>query len=392
MRGSIRKRYEGSWTLILDLGYQLDLTTGTRKRRQKWLAIKGTKKDAQAHLTEVLRAANRNEFVEPSKLTVGAWLTTWLEIAKGRLRPATVVRYTNVVEALKAAPIGGMALQKVRATDIETHYARAGGSASTLSLHHTVLNRALRKAKRDNLITSNPAPDVENRPRRRRDPEVARENCWSREEARQFLAAAKQAGPQSAALYTLALEAGMRKNELCGLAWKHVDLEGAQVTVERQLTKGGAEPVYGPPKNGRARTITITAETVDLLRAHKRAQAEVKMANRASYHDHGLVFAKEYGELRRRLDKLGDPLQSNNLGERSFARLCTAAQVRRITFHGLRHTSATLLLADGEPVHVVSERLGHRDVSVTLNVYAHVLKNHQRTAAERIGALLHGAG
>lgn len=188
--------------------------------------------------------------------------------------------------------------------------------------------------------------------------------AWSRrirqdrDEARQFLVAAKQAGSQAAALYSLALEAGMRKNELYGLGWKHVDLEGAQVTVERQLTKGGSEPVYGPPKNGRARTITLPAETVDLLRAHNRAQAELKMANRASYHDHGLVFAKEYGELRRRLDKIGDPLQSNNLGERSFARLCTAAKVRRITFHGLRHTSATLLLSDGEPVHLVSERLG----------------------------------
>jgi len=112
--------------------------------------------------------------------------------------------------------------------------------------------------------------------------------------------------------------------------------------------------------------------------------------SRSVYHDHGLVFAKEYGDLRRRMDKLGHPLQANNLGERSFARLCKVADVRRITFHGLRHTSATLLLAAGEAVHIVSERLGHSDVSITLNNYAHVLKGHQRTAAERIGALLHG--
>jgi len=116
------------------------------------------------------------------------------------------------------------------------------------------------------------------------------------------------------------------------------------------------------------------------------------MANRTAYHDHGLVFAKEYGDVRRRADKLGHPLQSNNLGERSFARLCEAAEVRRITFHGLRHTCATLLLAAGEPVHVVSERLGHSDVSITLNNYAHVLKAHERSAADRMATLLHGAG
>jgi len=295
------------------------------------------------------------------------------------------------VEALTNAPIGGFPLQQIRAADLEAHYAAAAGSASTLGLHHTVLSRALRKAKRDRLIAVNPAPEVEDRPRRQRDPDLSRQNCWTRDEARQFLAAAKAAGEQPAALYTLALETGMRKGELCGLAWKHVDLDAAQIAVERQLTKPGPEPLFGPTKNGRPRNVPITAQLVDVLRAHKRRQAELKMANRGGYHDHGLVFAKEYGDLRRRLDKLGHPLQSNHLGERSFARLCAAANVKRITFHGLRHTSATLLLADGEPVHVVSGRLGHRDVSITLNVYAHALPEHSRGAADRIGALLYGS-
>src|SRR5262245_37088147 len=100
----------------------------------------------------------------------------------------------------------------------------------------------------------------------------------------------------------------MRKSELCGLGWKHVDLEAAQITVECQLTKPGPEPTFGLPKNGRSRTITITSETVELLRAHKRSQAELKMANRSAYHDHGLVFAKDYVDLCQRLDKLGHPL------------------------------------------------------------------------------------
>jgi integrase len=182
----------------------------------------------------------------------------------------------------------------------------------------------------------------------------------------------------------------MRKGDLCGLAWRHLDVDKAQITVERQLAKPGPNPVFGPPKSGRPRTISITADMVALLRTHKRTQAELKMANRSTYHDHELVFAKTYGDLRRQADKLGHPLQSNNLGERSFARLCTAAEVRRITFHGLRHTSATLLLAAGEPVHVVSERLGHSDVSITLNNYAHVLTHHARAAAERMGTILHG--
>jgi integrase len=389
MRGTIKRRYKGSWSLILDLGDQIDPATGLRKRKQKWITFHGTRKAAETHLNNLLHDANAGTYVEPSKISVGEWLAKWIAVAKADLRPSTVVRYTNVIEALTAAPLGSMALQKIRASDLEAHYTSFSASASTIGLHHTVLSRALRKAKRDSLIATNPAPDVESRPRRQRDPDVARANCWTRDEARQFLTAAKEAGALTAALYALALETGMRKNEVCGLAWKQVDLDGAEVVVERQLTGGGGEPTFGPPKSGRTRTITITPAMVELLRTHKRQQAEFKMANRSTYSDLGLVFAKEYGDLRRRLDTLGHPLQSNNLGERSFARLCTAAKVRKITFHGLRHTCATLLLADGEPVHIVAERLGHSDVSVTLDNYAHVLKSHQRGAADRIGALIH---
>ena len=113
------------------------------------------------------------------------------------------------------------------------------------------------------------------------------------------------------------------------------------------------------------------------------------MKNRTTYCDHGLVFAKEYGDLTNRRDQIGLPLQSNNLGERHFDPLITAAEVKRITFHGMRHTCATLLLQAGEPVHVVSKRLGHARVQTTLDTYAHALPDMQRQAAATLGSLLH---
>ncbi len=112
------------------------------------------------------------------------------------------------------------------------------------------------------------------------------------------------------------------------------------------------------------------------------------MANRATYHDHGLVFAKEYGDLTNRPDVIGLPLQANHLGQRQFASIVKAAKVRPITFHGMRHTCATLLLQAGVPVHVVSRRLGHARVEVTLDVYAHVLPDGQAQAATALGVLL----
>ena len=146
----------------------------------------------------------------------------------------------------------------------------------------------------------------------------------------------------------------------------------------------------GPTKTGRSRTVSLAPAVVELLRAHKRHQAEVKMANRSSYADVGLVFAKEWADVRKRGEFLGHPLQLNNIGQREFDKLTKAAKVRRIKFHGLRHTCATLLLQAGQPVHVVSERLGHSKVSMTMEVYAHVLPDMQQDAAAKLGALLHG--
>ena len=214
--------------------------------------------------------------------------------------------------------------------------------------------------------------------------------AWTAKEARAFLAVAKAAGPQAAAFYTLAIDSGMRKGELCGLRWTNVDLDAGKVRVVQQLLKPGADPTFGPTKTGKVRTVSIGPDTVELLRTHRQHQSEVKIANRARYLDLDLVFAKEPSDVRRRGDCLGHPLQVNNLGQRDYARLIKIAGVRPIKFHGLRHTCATLLLQAGQPVHVVSERLGHSKVSMTMEVYAHVLPDMQQDAAAKLSALLHG--
>ena len=136
--------------------------------------------------------------------------------------------------------------------------------------------------------------------------------------------------------------------------------------------------------------VDLAADTIELLRAHKRSQAELKMRNRTAYNDLGMVVAKEWGDLHRREDSLGLPLQSNNLGQREFARILRAAKVRRVTLHGLRHTSATLLLKAGVAPHGVQQRLGHKRVEITLGIYAHVLPSMQQDAAQRLGTLLYG--
>lgn len=392
MRGSIYERSKGSWRITLEFGYGRDPKTGKRRRIQKFASFRGTKRQAQDRVNELLVGAGRGEYVDASRLTLGAWLMTWLEtILKPRRRPATYIRYKGIIDNyLLKADIAGIPLQQLRPSHIEAYYANLGVSASTVTLHHAILHSALRKALKDRLVTLNVAADLDGKPRRSHDREDARKHAWMANEARDFLAAAQAAGSQPAALYALALDTGMRKGELCGLQWSDIDVAAGKVRVVRQLLKPGPKLVYGPTKTGRVRTISIAAETVKLLRAHKQHQARLKMLNRTVYADHGLIFAKEWEDMTRNGVTLGHPLQMNNLGQREYARLIKVAGVRPIKFHGLRHTCASLLLQAGTPVHVVAERLGHAKVSMTMETYAHVLPGMQEDAARTLGGLLYG--
>lgn len=390
MRDGIIQRGKRRWAVVLSLGYTTDPTTGKTKRDQRWVSVRGTRRDAVAKRAELLAAFGRGEFVQPTKLTTGQWLAEWLEkVVKPTTRPRTLTTYQYAVASLTDA-LGAIPLQRLKPADVQKYHGdRAHLAASTLRLHHRVLNAALVSATKQSLVVRNIAPLVEGRRRVETTADEVANRVWSADEARAFLAAAKAAGTQPAAFYALALDTGARLNELCGVTWANVDLDAGSIAIVQQLASpklskdGGVQ--FGPPKTGKSRKIAIGAETVALLRTHRRNQNEVKMKNRAVYKDLGLVFAKEPPD-----HPLGGPLHSQNLGRGEFARLIAAAKVHSITFHGMRHTTATLLMLAGEPVKNVAARLGHTKASITLDVYGHTLAGGQRQAADRLGALLHG--
>jgi integrase len=241
---------------------------GKPKRRQKWVTFRGTKKEAQTQLTELLRSANRGEFIERSKLTLGEWLNEWLEkaIKRPAKRASTYRAYKHVIEHRVKPVLGTIRLQDLKAADIKRYYTDSQLSASTLAQHHAIVSAALKAATLENLVTRNVAALVIGKPQAHRDHDALRRNCWEPVEARSFLSAARAAGAQPAALYALALDSGARKNELCGLQWSDVDLENGMVTFVRQLTATGRTPEFGPVKNGTPRTVDLGPETIELLR------------------------------------------------------------------------------------------------------------------------------
>jgi integrase len=394
MRGSLKQRSPGSWSLILEFGYVRDPARGKSKRLQKWITFRGTRKAAERRLNDLIHDQQHGTFIEPDKRTVGEWLDEWvgLAIKPPRCAPRSYATYQQVIANHLKPEIGSMPLQGLRAIDVEHCLsAKAALSLAMREKIYNVLHSALEAAVKSQLVARNVAKLITGKPRAADDSKAA-ENCWTADDASTFLGVAKQAGPQAAAFYTLALDSGMRKSELAGLQWTDVDLPQGRLMVRQQLLSGGAEPAFSPTKGKAARAIDLGPETVELLKAHKAHQAAIKMRYRLDYHDFGLVFAKEWDDAGRQNDVLGHPLQVNNLGQREFAKLIASAKVKPITLHGLRHTCATLLLLAGVAPQVVQQRLGHKKIEITLGIYAHVLPGQQREAARRLSALLHGRG
>ena len=350
------------------------------KRHTK--AFQGTKRDAQAELRRLLKAADDGQHVAPDKATLAEYLKSWLNSAND-LSPKTVERYRQLVEQQIIPHLGGTLLQKLRPVQVHDWHGKllkSGGkggralSARTVGHAHRVLHGALERAVTLEIVGRNVAHAI-------RPPKVeaAEAASLTADQIADVLARL-----QDHALYpiaALALGTGMRRGELCALAWAALDLDKAAVRVEQSLeeTKDGLR--FKAPKtvHGR-RTISLPASVVEILREHRRRQIEQRLLlglGRLGGED--LVFA--------RLD--GSPYPPDTLS-RDWWRAVNALNLPRIMFHALRHSHASALIAAGLDVVTVSRRLGHGSPAITLGVYAHAFAETDKGAAAAIERALRG--
>jgi integrase len=251
----------------------------------------------------------------------------------------------------------------------------SGLSPRTVQYVHTTLNKALKQAVADGLIPRNAAASV--KAPRPRSTEIM---PLDREQVRALFDAASD--HRLGALYIVAVAAGLRKDELLALRWKDVDLEAATPTlhVRRTLSEARSGRIFEAPKSGKSRQIRLTRKAAEALKSHRiRQNEEERLAAGAHWQDHGLVFPSS----------VGTPIGARNLQRHFKAVLERAGLLRNTRFHDLRHTCATLLLRQGIHVKYVQELLGHADISLTLNVYSHVLPDMGEAAA---GAMDHALG
>jgi integrase len=374
--GQIIPRGEDTWLVRVFMGRD-----GDGKRRYLNKTIRGKKKDAQDYLSNTLAAISAGTFVEPSPLTVKEYLAKWLNTAaRPRVSERTFTGYSYLItQYLEPALLSGMKLSDMRPLNIQQLYGdmqARGLSARTVRYLHAVLNSALRQAVKWGMLARNPAEAVELPKQSRKEM-----SALSPKEAAEFLKAAAQ--DRFGVLFAFALATGMRPEEYLGLQWKDVDLERGTVTVRRALVwreKGGW--YFGEPKTARSRrSIPLPASTVRALAEHKRKQAEERLKMGPDYQQHDLVFATAEG----------GPLAPRNLKRRHFRPILERAKLPLdFRLYDLRHSCATLLLAAGEHPKVVSERLGHATVTLTLDVYSHVLPTMQEAASEKLEKMLYG--
>jgi len=376
MRGSILRRGK-SWAIILD---EQD---ASGRRRRRWHSHKGTRKSAEAECARLITELRSGVAVDPSRETLAAFLDRWIEHMKGQVSPRSLERYTELARKNLAPLLGALALSKLQPAHISQAYAKAlasgrrdgkgGLSARTVTHMHRVLREALQQAVRWQLLGRNPADAV-------RPPKVERRQLQTLDAdgTIRLIEAARGTGLFMPIL--LGSLCGLRRGEITALRWRAVDLDRSQLSViaSTEQTNGGIRDKE--TKSGKARTVALPSLIVDELRRHRVAQAEgLLRAGVRLTDDHHVVMRED-----------GQPLQPRSLTH-AFVKFIRRHGLAPIRLHDLRHTHATHMLAAGVHPKIAQERLGHSSVSVTIDLYSHVLPGMQAEAVSKVDAALRDA-
>jgi integrase len=362
--GTITKRADGRWEARLSLpdGKRKSFYGKTQQEVQRKL------KRAQRDIEEGLPLVNE-------KQTVEGYLTSWLDIMKYRIDASSLDRYRTYYRAI-IAQIGNLPLTKVTAQHLQHLYSallEKGWSAGTVNALHGMLHDALKQGTRLGVVQRNVVDLVDPPRRQEHDMQVL-----TPEQVRVFLASV--AGDRFEALYVLVLSTGLRAAEVFALGWQDINLVEKTLSVRRAWQRTNTEYLLTLPKTVRARrTIALSQRAIEALVCHReRQQKERELLGDAWDSTYDLVFPNAWGKV----------VTFENFSHRTLHPALKRAGLPLIRFHDLRHTAATLLLSKGVNIKVVSEMLGHANVSITLRIYAHVLPHMQQAAAQAMDDIL----
>lgn len=364
--GSFYQRKDGRWVAAVSLpdGSRKSLYAKTKRE------VLAAKRDFELRFESGVAAISSDE-------TVATFLHRWLEdVVRPTLRPRTFQSYESIVRVRIVPVLGRLRLTRLTPPEIQSLYTKLGIdrklSARSIQYTHQVLHAALKQAVGWNLLIRNPTDAV-------RAPRPARKELATLTGGQVAELLGAVAATPRFALYSLAVTTGLRRGEILGLRWEDIDFDRSTLSVRRTLQRipGGGQVALEPKTQRSRRTVALSDFTLEALRRHKVLQAEARLRAGALWQATNAVFST----------KVGTPFEGGVIS-RGFHDDLRAAGLPQMRFHDLRHTCATLLLEGETNPKVVQEMLGHSTITITLDVYSHVLPHMQQRAAAVFDRLL----
>ena len=378
MKGHIKQRSAGHFAIVRDTR---DPQTG--KRRRKWISFSGTLRGARIECARLVTEMKSGAYVDATRETIAAFLDCWIEHMQGQVSPRSLERYAELCRNNIAPLLGAIPLTKLQPANISQAYAKAlasgrrdgTGGLSPLTVHHMhrVLREALQQAVRWQLLARNPVDAV-------RPPKVERKQMQTLDAEATVVLIEAARGTNLFMPILLGVLCGLRRGEITALRWRSIDLDRGQLSVTASTEQTNRGIREKETKSGKSRTVALPSLIVDELRRHRVAQAEGLLAAGVRLTDDHHVVAREDGQ----------PLQPRSLTH-AFVKFVRGHGLAPIRLHDLRHSHATHMLASGVHPKIAQERLGHSSVSVTIDLYSHVLPGMQAEAVSRVDAVLRDA-
>lgn len=361
--GSIFLRKNGLWVGEVSLaGNRLTKYFRTQRDARDW--VKKTQVQVNAGLS-----------MAGAQSTVADYLQEWLTTTQTTIRPKTFEQYTQIVNQHILPALGKYKLIELRPDHIQAFYnnkLKYGCSERTVILIHCVLHRALHIALKLGMVIRNSADAVTKPKLKRKEMKVLDDT-----QVRTFLLAVQGTGQE--AFFQLEITTGLRLGEIFGLKWQDLDMNTRKVQIRRQVQRiKGKGLMFSEPKTAAGRrNVVVGRSTIKLLQEHFKNQQLSKAIAGNRWKENDLIFP----------NTVGNPREPSNV-LKLFKDMLKTAGLPDMPFHSLRHTAGTLMLKEGINPKIVQERLGHADISLTLNIYSHVLPSMQDEAADKLDELV----
>jgi len=380
-QGSIRQRPDGTWEARISLGFD-----GGGKHIRKSIYAK-TEKEIVQKLQQMQSDITQGTYTEPTRLTVSKWLDVWLNTYCDHMKQTTFDTYSHNIEKHIKPALGGIKLQQLTTHAIQGFYkqlstsgrilqkgqkkkAPTGLSAKTVKNIHATLHGALQQAVLLSYIKTNPSaactlPRVEKK----------QMQILQGEQIAVFIKATEN--HRYRALFLTMLFCGTRRGETLGITWDCVDFHNGTILINKQLQRKDSKLQLVAVKNDKPRRLEPPPTVFQLLRELKQKQAEKMLLAGQLWEKNNLVFSNDFGQ----------PLDADGVyaAYKTFLRNNALPNIR---LHDLRHTSATLMLQNGDSIKTVQEALGHSSAGFTLDVYGHVTPSMKKESAERMEAFI----